>query len=243
VSLSNAKVNRLLNDKFVCANVNIQGDPNSGESFSHLPRDPVGPCLRGNGEHNVQMITMSPAGEIFHVLSGYIGPEELLAELQFAEASWHELAKIEDADARKKVLVASHEKFVREAETRRYDADDAPVPGAAAGLRDIQKQLRLPFGEELQNLTAGFTGQRGALDHAFAIKHPLLPYKEYRSEELVGNAKTFFGSTGFGPDGGAESGERPAAQADRQPPQRSKKPAAKRSSPASRSRDRERPEQ
>ena len=102
MSLSNAKVNRLLNDKFVCAYVNTQGDPNSGESFSHRPRDPVGPCLRGNGEHNVQMITMSPAGEIIHVLSGYVGPEELLAELQFAEATWRELAKIEDAARRKK---------------------------------------------------------------------------------------------------------------------------------------------
>jgi hypothetical protein len=239
VSLSNASVNRLLNDKFVCANVNIQGDPNSGESFSHLPRDPVGPCLRGNGEHNVQMITMSPSGEIYHVLSGYVGPEELLAELQFAEATWHELDKTEDADTRKKMLIAAHERFARESDTRRYDEDDTPIPGVMPGARDIRKFLPSGLGDEMQNLMAGFTGQRSALDHAFVIKHPLLPYKEYRSEELVGSAKTFFGSTGFGPDGGAESGERPAVEADGQPPRRSKKASAKRNSSASRSRDRE----
>ena len=62
---------------------------------------------------------------------------------------------------------------------------------------------------------AGFTGQRGALDHAFVIKHPLLPYKEYRSEELVGNAKTFFGSTGFGTDGEDGSGESSAAETEK----------------------------
>src|SRR5262245_26050745 len=152
------------------------------------------------------MLTMSPAGEIFHVLSGYVGPQELLAELQFAEATWRELAKLEDANDRKKILIAAHEKFARELESRHFDEDSTTMPIMAAAFRNMQPA----FGAELQNLAAGFTGQRGALDHAFAIKHPLLPYKEFHSEELVGNAKTFFGSTGFGGDGGNEFGQSPA---------------------------------
>lgn len=223
MSLSNAKVNRLLNDEFVCAYVNTQGDPNSGESFSHRPRDPVGPCLRGNGEHNVQMITMSPTGEIFHVLSGYVGPEELRAELQFAQATWSELAKIDGAAARKKLLVAAHEKFARELEDRQFDEDETPI----AAFRNMQKRLQPAFGPpEMQNLMAGFTGQRSALDHAFVAKHPFLPYQEYRSEDLVGNAKSFFGSTGFGSGGSGEFGEERSPQTEK--PRRPKKTAAKR---------------
>ncbi|MGE5194669.1 MAG: hypothetical protein ACM3U2_19425 [Deltaproteobacteria bacterium] len=245
MSLSNAGVNRLLNDKFVCAYVNTKGDPNSGESFSHHPRDPVGPCLRGNGEHNVQMITISPAGEIFHVLSGYVGPEELLAELQFAEATGRELAKIKDSARRKAFLVAAHEKFTRELARRRFDEDPASRMISTPGLRDLSKQFQPPFGPEMQNLMAGFTGERGALDHAFVIKHPLLPYKEYRSEDLVGNARTFFGSTSFGTDGAGEYGELPAAETDTRthPRRRPKKDHAKRTSPAAGSRNRDRLEQ
>jgi len=229
VSLSNAKVNHLLNDEFVCAYVNTLGDPNSGESFSHRPRDPVGPCLRGNGEHNVQMITMSPSGEIFHVLSGYVGPEELLAELKFAQATWEKLAKLDGAAARKKLLIAAHEKFARELEDRRFDEEDTPLGSAAAGFRNMQKQLQPALGPEMQNLTAGFTGQRAALDHAFVIKHPLLPYNEYRSEDLVGNAKSFFGSAGFG-TGGSGLDEQPAPRAEK--PRRPKKGADKRAAKA-----------
>ncbi len=226
MSLSNAKVNRLLNDEFVCAYINTQGDPNSGESFSHRPRDPVGPCLRGNGEHNVQMITMSPAGEIFHVLSGYVGPEELLAELQFAQATWRELAKLDDVAARKKLLIAAHEKFARELEDRRFDEDETPLAAGAAGFRNMQKRLQPAFGPEMQSLMAGFTGQRAALDHAFVMKHPLLSYQDYRSEDLVGNAKSFFGSTGFSASGSDGSGEERSPQSEK--PRRPKKAAAKR---------------
>lgn len=225
MSLSNAKVNRLLNDDFVCAYVNTQGDPNSGESFSHRPRDPVGPCLRGNGEHNVQMITMSPSGEIFHVLSGYVGPEELLAELQFAQATWEKLAKVDDAAARKKLLIAAHEKFARELEDRRFDENDTPLGSLGAGFKNMQKQFQPALGPEMQNLTASFTGQRAELDHGFVIKHPLLKYTEYRSEDLVGSAKSFFGSAGFG-TGGDDADEQPAPRAEK--PRKPKKTTSKR---------------
>jgi len=226
VSLSNDRVNRLLNDKFVCAYVNTKGDPNAGESFSHRPRDPVGPCLRGNGEHNVQMITISPQGEIFHVLSGYVGPEELLAELEFAEATWQKLAAIDDAATRKKLLIAEHEKFARELESRNFDESDGIVPGAATAFRNMQKQMQAAFGPEVRLPTAGLIGNRAALDHEFAIDHPFLPYGEYRSEELVGEAKSFFGSAGIGSANAEDSGERTSPRGEKARPP--KKQTAKR---------------
>lgn len=220
MSLSNDRVNRLLNDKFVCAYVNTRGDPNAGESFSHRPRDPVGPCLRGNGEHNVQMITMSPQGEILHVLSGYVGPEELLAELEFAETTWRKLAALDDEAARRKLLIAEHEKFARDLESRDFDADDSIVPNFSKGFRNMQKQMAGALGPEMRRSAAGFTGERAALDHEFVVSHPLLPYRDYRSEELVGEAQSFFGSAGFGTGNADDSGERPPRRERSRPPKK-----------------------
>src|SRR5262249_52675459 len=146
----------------------------------------------GNGEHNVQMITISPQGEIFHVLSGYVGPEELLAELEFAEATWQKLAAIDDAATRKKLLIAEHEKFARELESRNFDESDGIVPGAATAFRNMQKQMQAAFGPEVRLPTAGLIGNRAALDHEFAIDHPLFPSRGDPSPGMVGEGQNFF---------------------------------------------------
>ena len=43
-----------------------------------------------------------------------------------------------------------------------------------------------------------FGRQRATADHRFAIEHPLMDVSRFRSEMLVGQAVTFFGSTGSG---------------------------------------------
>jgi hypothetical protein len=40
--------------------------------------------LRGNGEQNLQILFLTPAGEIFHAISGYVSPADFLEELAFA---------------------------------------------------------------------------------------------------------------------------------------------------------------
>ena len=42
---------------------------------------------------------------------------------------------------------------------------------------------------------ARFVTDRVRTDHGFVAKHPLLPAAKFRTEDLVGNAKTFFGTS------------------------------------------------
>jgi hypothetical protein len=84
VSFSDRKVQDLLNRNFLCTYTSTEGDPTAGGSIKHRPSDPPGPCIRGNGKQNVQTLFLSPDLEIFHVVTGYVAPDELVDEIQFA---------------------------------------------------------------------------------------------------------------------------------------------------------------
>jgi hypothetical protein len=84
VSFSDRNVQDLLNRNFLCTYTSTEGDPTAGGSIKHRPSDPPGPCIRGNGKQNVQTLFLSPNLEIFHVVTGYIAPDELIDEIQFA---------------------------------------------------------------------------------------------------------------------------------------------------------------
>ena len=172
MSLSDPQVQRLLNTRFVCAWENTEGQPAAGASFAHRPRDPAPSCVRGNGEHNVQVLFLTPRGEIFHVLAGYVSPKDLNEELRFALATFDALGKAA-AESRKSVVTKAHEGMVKQLEKRSF-------PG--------------PLGD--------WERRRALADHRFAGQHPLLPVDSYRPEMLVGNGQSFFGSsTGGTPSG------------------------------------------
>jgi len=84
VSFSQPQVNQTLSNDFVCFTTSTEGDPSAGQSIRHRPKDPAGPCVRGNGQQNVQTLFLTPEGEIFHAASGYLAPEDMLAELEYA---------------------------------------------------------------------------------------------------------------------------------------------------------------
>ena len=84
VSFSQPQVQATLAREFVCFTTSTEGDPTAGQSIRHRPRDPAGPCLRGNGQQNVQTLFLTPDGEIFHAATGYLSPDDLLTELEFA---------------------------------------------------------------------------------------------------------------------------------------------------------------
>jgi hypothetical protein len=149
----------------VCAWENTDGDEAAGASFAHRPRDPAGSCIRGNGEHNIQLLLLTPQGEIFHVLAGYLGPKDLLEELQFALTTFDSLAKTAEED-RDRVVTQAHEKFLDQLEKRSFGGP----------LGDWEKR-------------------RARLDHRFAANHPLLPVESFQPESLVGNGRSFFGSS------------------------------------------------
>jgi hypothetical protein len=165
VSLSDQQVKRLLNARFVCAWENTEGQPAAGASFAHSPRDPAPLCIRGNGEHNVQVLFLTPQGEIFHVLAGYVSPRDLQDELRFALANFAALTKA-PRGSRQSVVTKAHEDMVKKLEKQSFSG---------------------PLGD--------WERRRAVADHRFAAKHPLLEVDSFRPEMLVGNGKSFFGSS------------------------------------------------
>jgi hypothetical protein len=98
VSFSQPQVQTILARDFVCFTTSTEGDPTAGQSIRHRPRDPAGPCLRGNGQQNVQTLFLTPAGEIFHAATGYLSPEDLLTELEFARSLFATIQEVPAAD-------------------------------------------------------------------------------------------------------------------------------------------------
>lgn len=212
MSFSSAPIQQLLNDRFVCARVNIQGERTSGASFAHAPEDPPGPCLRGNGKQNIQVLFLTPKGEIFHVLTGYVEPEELQRELSFALDLFESLTN--DREESRRIVQDAHERYLRRLG---FTDDDLRQPsggfpgaefgnlfaGGPQGLADLIQGKQVPGIQNPEGLLASFSRQQVLSDHRFAIEHSLLPLRDFQPETLVGNGTSFFGSTGNGmPSGG-----------------------------------------
>jgi hypothetical protein len=202
VSFSSDPVRRLLNGQFVCALINTEGDPNAGSSCAHAPTDTPGPCARGIGHQNVQCLVLTPKGEIVHAASGYLGPDDLTEELDFALKTF---AAVKKSPARGKRHVAD----VHARRLKDLGYDDADIQGPRRTL--LQEMLRpggLAAGGRLNNVQDVFahkTRRTVLNDHKFSVRHPLLPFKEFasRPQLLVGTERTAFSSTSNGtPSGG-----------------------------------------
>jgi hypothetical protein len=195
VSFSSPAVQNTLKDRFICACVNTTGEPTAGASFSHAPSDPPGPCLRGNGRQNIQLIFLTPQGDLFHALTGYVGPNDLAEELKFALETYEALQAVRN----------DRKQVVRDAHTERlmaigYDqaqidrkTDDA-ISDMLAGVAPALTRGNFIPGEVFD----GFSRGQVLSDYRFAIRHPLLPWKRFKPAMLVGTGKSFFGSTSSG---------------------------------------------
>src|SRR5262245_3271751 len=187
VTFAAPAVKQLLNNSFVCAVMNTTGDPTAGESFSHAPKDPPGQCLRGNGEHNVQILVMTPTGELFHALSGYIGPDELEQELSFSLDTYASLRR--DPNNAKRIIGDQHERFLKQ---RGFTDDEIhrdglnPLSGFANFDQLATRSVSPTSGQfSLDRMFEGFSRPRILSDHRFSMEHPMLPVSEFRPEMLV----------------------------------------------------------
>jgi hypothetical protein len=196
VSFSASGVRKLLDEEFICLRLNTRGDPSAGESFSLAPDDPAGPCVRGNGQQNVQILFLTPSGEFFHVLTGFVGPEELQSELEFALATYDKLSR--EGEDRRAVVRDAHLSFLRQASFNDTEIE-RPAKDAAALFAGITEDLPAGADGRLSFDVFDRVVRRHVLaDHRFAVDHPLLPMARFKPETLVGSGKSFFGSTSIG---------------------------------------------
>ena len=204
VSFSNAQVQDVLNKEFVCCSTNTLGDRSAGASLAHAPTDPPGPCGRGAGRQNIQVVFLTPEGQVFHVVSGYLDSVALLDEITFAREIWMEVNEAESEA--KEVVENKHQqrldslgytnREIRGVGTPNFELRLKGLSPADLGFEfpklpglELPGGTPLPFGEDLSRL-------RTLKDHHYAMHHPLIPYRQFdqKVSELVGEGVSFFGS-------------------------------------------------
>ena len=62
---------------------NITKEDGAGASFQHETGEEASELMRGIGNHNVQLLFLTPKGELLHVLAGYWDPKDLCREIEF----------------------------------------------------------------------------------------------------------------------------------------------------------------
>ncbi len=194
VTFSNAKVQQVLNNDFVCCYTNTKGDASAGHSFSHSPDSEPGPCGRGAGRQNVQTIFMTPDNQIFHVATGYLDPDDLLDEIKFAKGLFASIQRNPKRD--KTTVVAAHQ---RQLKTLGFTANQIAAPENRLTESLLSGPNPQDFGINLGpagGIFSNISQQRVLKDHKFAISHPLITRKEFERnpQSLVGHNRSFFGS-------------------------------------------------
>lgn len=155
---------------FVCHAINTEGDPSAGGSHAHAPSDKPGQCSDGVANQNVQLLFLTPRGEIFHTVSGFRGPSSLKQELAFTKLLFNKIKT--DPDSAKSIVQRAHRE-----------------------RRDDQSGSRGSSGRNRSRSGGGGNLRRSLqFDYTFAKKYPLLPMQEFERNPrlLVGNGSSMF---------------------------------------------------
>jgi len=193
VTFSTDQVADIVNNQLVATYSNTQGDPSAGSSFSHAPGESPGPCGRGAGRQNVQTIFMTPSGEIFHVATGFLSPEDLLTETRFAIRLFDSLDWKNPTKAATQ-LVSQQTKRLRDIGFSTRDLqNDHPLQNIMlSGPNPSDFGMKLPSNHLFGNVSR----QRMLQDGKYILKHPFVSKQRFEQNpgELVGHHKSFFGS-------------------------------------------------
>lgn len=85
VTLSDKKVEKLLDKYFVRGWMNIEGKRSyAGNSNKHLPTFAARTVSNGSGHHNVQMFFLTSDGKVLNALPGFWNPPHFLKEAELA---------------------------------------------------------------------------------------------------------------------------------------------------------------
>ena len=204
VSFSQPQTRRYLNQNFVNTFNNTTGGPTSGKSIWHQPGDPSGTCIRGNGKHNVQTLFLTPSGNIFHVATGFLSSEDLLAESKFAFQLFHKLNQAPQID----------DNHVVEAHRNRLESVGYPGTNVQQANPLVQ-MMKQGFPQAGGNVIKGvpFLGstktgnvldlmirQQFFQDQKFSMQYPLMSWEQFERDPttLAGNGQSFFSSSSSG---------------------------------------------
>ncbi len=204
VSFSEPKTSRFLNQNFVNTYNDTTGDPTSGQSIWHQPGEPAGYCIRGNGKQNVQSLFLTPAGEIFHVATGFLSPEDLLVEAEFALKLFEDLKQGRKGDRGR--VIEAHRQRLESAGFSKTDIGDSnplaqvmgQMPNFANGNLATGRPVNRPAGAG--QVFDAMIRRQFLQDQQFAIEHPLMSWKQLERDPtlLVGNGQSFFSSSSSG---------------------------------------------
>ena len=198
VTFSSPQVKNAIANHFVPLNSNIEGDPLAGESIGHAPNEPPGDCIRGNGRQNVQTIFMTPDEEIFHVATGFLAPQDMLTEMQFANQLFHRL-KAERENRHDLVRKAHQDVLQSLGSPGTMDGNNGPLAESMREMMTSAQNGQMPIsgmggmGNPFQQLSNQFMTQ----DQRFMVNRPLILRSDFERDpgELVGRGKTFFSSS------------------------------------------------
>jgi len=214
VSFSQPDVCNLLDKDFVCYHTSTEGDATAGMSIRHSPGDPAGTCIRGNGPQNLQILFLTPEGEIFHVVSGFVPADELKQELMFAKSLFDEIKRsASKSNVRPETIVVDSHR------TRLANFGFSEDQIESRGLGLMTGGMSMPGMEAIMNQAGQMArsgsqpvaGQSGSVfdsmirgqvltDHQFCMRYPLTSSEEFERDPtpLVGNGKSFFMSSSGG---------------------------------------------
>ena len=198
VTFSTPQIRNTIANHFVPLNSNIEGDPLAGESIGHAPNEPPGDCIRGNGRQNVQTIFMTPDEEIFHVATGFLSPQNMMTEMEFAKELFDSL-NTEDENRHDLVRKAHQDVLTNLGSQNTQKFADEPMADALRGMMNFGQNGQMPIsgmGNPFQQLSNQLMTQ----DQRFMVKRPLIQRTDFERDpgDLVGRGKTFFSSSSSG---------------------------------------------
>lgn len=204
VSFSQPQTRRFLNQNFVNTFDNTTGDPTSGKSIWHQPGDPSGMCIRGNGKQNVQTLFLTPSGNIFHVATGFLSPDDLLAESKFAFQLYQKLNREPQIDGND--VVEAHRHRIETAGYPKKNVQQAsPVAqmmkqGFPQVSGNVIKDVPFFGSNRPGNFMDLMIRQQILQDQKFSIQYPLMSWEQFERDPktLVGNGQSFFSSSSSG---------------------------------------------
>jgi hypothetical protein len=194
VSFSEDQVNRMMDQNFVATYTNTQGDPSAGMSFSHAPGEQPGMCGRGAGRQNVQTIFMTPAGGIFHVACGFLSPQDLIEEMQFAATVFESMDWKDEPMSRRQLVSAQTNRLLDKGFSPQSMQSSHPLQKMMlSGPNPGDLGMKIPGG---RNMFDEIASQRILEDGKYVLRNPLISREKFEQNpgDLVGHHKSFFGS-------------------------------------------------